>query len=186
MKRTTKEKYIFITQKELKTFRLRQFKLQGRWCPILEQQIRFKDSVVDHKHKRKEEQYGGPEGKGLIRGILHFQANVMEGKIVRLYKRYGLSKFIGLPTLLRNIASYIEQPVSRPYYVHPSAIPKVKKQTLKKVDSNRVFKYWKMIHPRRKLPTLSASGKVTKEWAIYVQEAKEYHEQKTGVKLKSA
>ena len=41
-----------------------------------------------------------------------------------------------------------------------------------------------MIHPRRKLPTLPTSGRVTKEWAIYAQEAKDYHEHKTGVKLK--
>jgi len=183
MKRSKKQKYIFIPQKELRAFRLQQFKRQNRRCPILKQRIRFKDSVVDHKHKRKDESYGS-DGKGLIRGILHFQANVMEGKIARLYKRYGLSKFITLPALLRNIADYIEQPVQEPYYVHPSAIPKVKKQALKKVDSNRVFKYWKIMYPRRKVPALPTSGKMTKEWEGYVKKAKEIHEQKTGVKLK--
>ena len=178
-----KEIYTFIRQKELKAFRLRHFKIQGRRCPILQQQIKFKDSVVDHKHKRKDEPYG-PEGKGLIRGVLHFQANVMEGKIARLYKRYGLGKFIELPRLLRNIADYIEIPPGPPYYVHPSAIPKVKKQTLKKNDVKRVLKYWKSIYPRRKLPELPKSGKLTKEWAGYAEAAKKIHELRTGVKLK--
>lgn len=185
MKRSKSKKYILIPQKELRSFRLRYFKIQGRRCPILRQQIKFKDSVVDHKHKRKDEHYG-PNGKGLIRGVLHFQANVMEGKIARLYKRYGLDKFITLPALLRNIADYIECELGPPYYVHPSAIPKVKRKTLKKVDSNRVFKYWKSLYPRRKLPELPKSGKMTKEWERYVIAAKKIHihELRTGVKLK--
>jgi len=174
----------FITQKELQAFRLRQLDRQDRLCPILKQQIRFKDSVVDHKHKRKDEPIGGPYGKGLIRGVLHFQANVMEGKIERLYKRYGLAKFIKLPSLLRNIADYIEQPPLHGNYVHPSAIPKVKKRKLSKVDAKRVFKYWSFIHPKRKRPVIPKSGQLTKAWRQYVEEAKEKHQQITGVQLR--
>ena len=172
IKYTDKKKYIFILQKELKTFRQKHYKLQNGCCPILQQQIKFEDSVVDHKHKRKDEPYG-VDGKGLIRGVLHFQANVMEGKIARLYKRYGLNKFIPLPDLLRNIAAYTEAPVKEPYFVHPSAIPKIKKRKLGKRDTKRVFKYWEIMYPRRKLPEIPASGMITKAWESYIVKSKE-------------
>lgn len=175
--------YKLIREKDLPEFRRKQWVKQGRICPILKQEITFQDSVVDHKHKRTDEQYG-PEGKGLIRGVLHFQANVMEGKITRLYKRYGLNKFISLPSLLRNIADYLETPPIQEKYVHPSAIPKAKLPKLKKVDAARVYKYWEEIYPKRKKPALPKSGKMTAEWEEYVQKAKEAHEQKTGLKLK--
>ena len=176
MKRTIKytdeKKYIFIFQKELKTFRRKHYELQNRCCPILQQPIKFEDSVVDHKHKRKDEPYGA-DGKGLIRGVLHFQANIIEGKIANSYKRYGLNKFISLPDLLRNIADYIEAPIKEPYFVHPSAIPKIKKRKLGKRDTNRVFKYWGIMYPRRKLPIVPANGMVTKEWEQYIVKSKE-------------
>jgi len=173
IKHTDKKKYIFILQKELKTFRKKHYKLQNGCCPILQQQIKFEDSVVDHKHKRKDEPYNAEDGKGLIRGVLHFQANVIEGKIANSYKRYGLDKFISLPDLLRNIATYIEAPIKEPYFVHPSAIPKIKKHKLGKRDTKRIFKYWKTMYPRRKLPTVPTSGIVTKEWETYIIKSKE-------------
>jgi|SRR6056297_642919 len=178
------KRYKFIRYKNLVDFRKKQWENQGRTCPILKQEIPFENSVVDHKHKRKDEPYGGPEKKGLIRGVLHFQANVMEGKIARLYKRYGLDKFIDLPTLLRNLADYLENPPVQSLYVHPSEIPKENRPNLKKVDANRVYKYWHKMYPKRKRPELPKSGKMTKEWIEYVQKAKEIHEQETGVKLK--
>jgi len=147
-----------ITYAELKELRLEQWKEQWHSCPVLNQKILFKDAVFDHKHKTKAEKIG-EDGKGLLRGVLHFQANVMEGKIVKLYKRYGLHKFIPLPELLRNIADYIEEPPMKPEYIHP-AERQFKK--LGKRDYNKICKHYFQMYPKRKkLPEYPKSGKMS-------------------------
>lgn len=150
-----------ITHFQLANLRFQQWLKQKKICPILQQKIEYKDAVFDHRHKTKAEVLG-EDGKGLLRGVLHFQANVMEGKIARLYKRYGLYKFISLPTLLRNIADYIENPPMKLEYIHPDERPKPPK--IGKRDFNKIIKYYFRIYPRRKkLPVYPKSGRMTKE-----------------------
>jgi len=166
-------KLIQINWEELRTLRHKQWREQKSICPILKQIIRFEDSVFDHKHiTRREIEEGkvGEDGKGLLRGVLHDQANVMEGKIARLYKRYSLNKFIALPVLLRNIADYLENPPMPQKYIHPSEKPKAKK--LGKRDYNRIKKYYFEMYPkRRKIPEYPKSGKMTKEWEDMIEKA---------------
>jgi len=166
-------KFIQINWEELRGLRYQQWIKQKRICPILKRIIPFEDSVFDHKHiTRKEIEDGkiGEDGKGLLRGVLHDQANVMEGKIARLYKRYGLNKFIALPELLRNIASYLENPPMPQKYIHPNEKLKVKR--LGKRDYNRVKKYYFEMYPkRRKIPEYPKSGKMTKEWKVMIEKA---------------
>lgn len=176
-------KFVQIKGEELRELRHKQWTEQKGICPILKQAIRFEDSVFDHKHiTRKEIEDGkiGEEGKGLLRGVLHDQANVMEGKIARLYKRYGLNKFIDLPGLLRNIASYLENPPMPQKYIHPSEKPRAKK--LSKRDYNRIKKYYFEMYPkRRKMPEYPKSGKTTREWETMIEKANELgspHEKK--------
>ncbi len=139
-----------ITYKELKELRYEQYCKQNGTCPILRQEIEYKDAVFDHKHKIKSEKIG-EDGKGLLRGVIHNQANVIEGKIAKLYKRYGLHKFISLPSLLVNIAGYISDPPMKPEYIHPNERLKAKK--IGKRDFNRIIKYYfEMYTNRRKLP----------------------------------
>ena len=109
-----------INQKEFKILRHRQWLIQWCICPILKQKINAQNAVFDHKHKTKAEKIG-EDGKGLLRGVLHFQANSWEGKVTNAFKRYGLHKFeISLPEALRNLADYIESPPMKPEYIHPN------------------------------------------------------------------
>jgi len=151
-----------ITYEEFRILRFQQYMKQKQICPILKQKVQIEDVVFDHKHKIQTDTLG-EDGKGLLRGVIHFQANVMEGKIVKLYTRYGLHKFIALPELLRNIADYIENPPMEPLYIHPNERPKPKK--LGKRDFNKICKYYFELYPnRRKLPTYPKSGKISKEF----------------------
>jgi len=164
-----------ITYKELKELRYEQWKQQWCLCPILKQKIDYKNAAFDHKHKTKTEKIG-KDGKGLLRGVVHFQANIMEGKIVRIYKRYGLNKFIPLPELLRNIADYIENPPMQPEYIHPNE-REFKK--LSKRDFNKICKYYFQMYPkRRKLPVYPKSGKMNKEFEIMLKKANQLHREK--------
>ena len=150
-----------ITQAELKEFRYKQWLKQNKICPILKQEIEYSDAVADHKHKTKAEVLG-EDGKGLLRGVIHRNVNVVEGKIARMYRRYGIHKLnISLPTLLRNLADYLENPPLEQRYIHPNEKPKAKK--IGKRDFNKIIKYYFKIYPnRKKLPEYPKSGKITK------------------------
>jgi len=168
----TKMKLIQLTWAELKKLRKVQWLKQNKVCPILQQEIEYNKAVFDHKHKKKNEE-AGIYGKGLLRGVLHNQANVFEGKVARLYIRYGLHKFISLVDLLRNTADYIEHPPMRPEYIHPNERPKPKK--LGKRDYNKICKYYFEMYPkRRKLPEYPKSGKLTKEFKAALEKLNQF------------
>jgi hypothetical protein len=97
------------------------------------------------------------------------QANSFEGKVAKIYKRYGLHKMIPLPELLRNLADYIENPPCPPMYIHPSERMPVKK--LGKRDYNQIIKFYKHKYPnRRYIPNYPKSGKLTKELQLIVHQ----------------
>jgi len=159
--------YRQIKQKDLARFRQFIYDKREGICPILKQVIPFTDTVVDHKHGRKG-QSTGYEGKGLIRGVLQTQANAIEGKIYNSYLRMGLKKYIDLPTLLRNIADYIENPPEGHIYIHPSEIPKTPK--VNKVCYRKMVNAFKKKYPNRKVPSLSKKGTLTAETERYFKE----------------
>jgi hypothetical protein len=173
-------KFKEITHSEFKQLRYDQWIKQKRICPILKREIEYKKAVFDHKHRTKTETIG-EKGKGLLRGVIHFQANIIEGKIVKLYKRYGLHKFIALPELLRNIADYIENPPMKPEYIHPNERSKPKK--LGKRDFNRICKYYFQIYPkRRKLPVYPESGRMNNEFKLILEKINKLCEEKEYAK----
>lgn len=161
-----------INYNQLVKLRLKQWQKQNKICPILKQKIKYEDSCWDHKHKTKAESLG-EDGKGLLRGVLHFQANSWEGKCTNAFKRYGLHKFnISLPEALRNLADYIENPPMPPEYIHPNERPKAKK--IGKRDFNRIIKYYFQMFPkRRKLPVYPKRGKMTKEFSLLLEKINE-------------
>lgn len=163
-----------ITHKEFKELRHEQWSKQGKFCPILQQRIEYKDAVFDHKHKNKSEKIG-EDGKGCLRGVIHSQVNSFEGKVTNSFKRYGLHKFdISLPEVLRNLAGYIENPPMKPEYIHPNERPKAKK--LGKRDFNRIIKYYFQMFPRkRKLPLYPKSRKMNKEFEKMLETANKLH-----------
>lgn len=179
-------KLIQIKQKDLKHFRKRILKVQKGICPILKLPLVYEDSVVDHLHKRKAE-VPGIDNKGCVRGIIHRFVNAFEGSIYKKYIRSGLAEAITLPELLRNLADYIENPpmfTRKLRYIHPKEEMKEKKKDLGILAYNRVLKYWGVLHPKRNVPLQSKSGKITKKWQEYIDEANAYHENITGKKLK--
>lgn len=141
--------------KDLKALRKKLFDAQGGVCPILNEVMAFEESVVDHQHRTKDEPIG-KGGAGLIRGVIHRQANVIEGKIVNSFRRYGLHKFgISIPAFLRNLADYLEQDNLR--YIHPSEKPK--QLLLKKSSYNALKKA--AGRAERKFPEYPRSRKMT-------------------------
>lgn len=150
-----------ITYAEFIVLRYKQWEKQNKICPILKQEIKYGDACLDHCHKTKAEKLG-ENGKGLLRGVLHFQANSWEGKVTNAFKRYGLHKFdISLPEALRNLANYIENPPMKPEYIHPDerVFEKIGKR-----DFNKICRLYLKIYPKRKvLPKYPKRGKMTKE-----------------------
>lgn len=125
---------------------------QNYTCPVLKIEYYTEDMVVDHAHKANANNLGKKEEAGLIRGVIHRQANTMEGKITNSFIRCGLHKFdITLPEFLRNLADFIERPpMTRFNYVHPTE--KKKDKVLKKNSIKKLVKRFREEYPNRKLP----------------------------------
>ena len=149
-----------ITYAQLKKLRREQWLKQNKICPILGKEIEYKDAVFDHKHKRKADKLG-EDGKGLLRGVLHFQANSWEGKVTNSFQRYGLHKLsISLSDALRRLANYLDNPPMAPEYVHPNerVFEKIGKR-----EFNLLCKRYFEFYPKRtKLPSYPRGGKITK------------------------
>lgn len=153
------KKFKNITYSELKKLRREQFLKQGEICPILKQKIKYEESVFDHKHKKKSELPG--EDGGCLRGVIHNLANIMEGKVTRTYKRYGLHKLIPLPELLINLSEYLISPPMSPEYIHP------KERVFEKIgkrEYNELKKKFFEKYPNRTVfPAYPRKGKLTKK-----------------------
>ena len=142
-----------LKQSELKPLREKLHKEQDNTCPVLKIKCDISEMVIDHQHKRVDDPIG-VNGDGLVRGCIHNQANVIEGKITNTYKRYGLHKFMPLPELLRSLADYLEQ--DNLPYIHPSE--KAKDKKLKKSSYNTLRKAYK---GKARFPPYPKSGKLT-------------------------
>lgn len=140
-----------LKHKEIKEYREKILKEQKGICPLTWTKIPEGKAALDHQHRLKSEELG-KNGAGLIRGVLHLQANALEGKILYWYKRLGLTKMIDLPTFLRNLADYLEK---KPYpIIHPT---EAKLKKLSKVCYNKLDKICK-----EKI-SFPKSGKLTKK-----------------------
>lgn len=171
-------KLIPLTEKELKELRKEQWKRQGKKCAILDIPIDEADCVFDHKHKLKAQECGGKEGLGCLRGVLHRNANSFEGKLERIWKRYGLHKIIALPDLLRRCADYIEHPPMPPKYIHPKERKK-KFGKLSKNDYKKICKYYFCICPKaKKIPVYPQKGYTNEKWDNLIKLANEIHNRK--------
>lgn len=135
-----------LKSNDVKIVRERWHKEQNYICPLLNKYVELSDVTLDHQHKLKSE-LPDESGKGLCRGAIHFQANSFEGKVMNSYKRLGLNKFIDLPSLLRNLANYLENNKihTDEKYIHPSE--KIKSPKLKKSSYNKLKKVCKTKMP---------------------------------------
>lgn len=120
------------------------------FCPILKEKFYSVEMVVDHAHVSNSKNLGREFEAGLIRGVIHRQANTMEGKITNSFIRCGLHKMdITLPEFLRNLADFIEHPpMTNLKYKHPSE--KQKKPILLKRNWKKLAKLYSEKYPNRK------------------------------------
>ncbi len=157
-------------------FRQKWLSKQKNICPILKQKIDLKDSSMDHKHKLKGDELGGKENLGLVRGILHKQANAWEGKVWNSFHRVGLHKIVNISEALRGLADYYENYENNPIppiYIYPGEEPKIKKKELGKRAYNKVVKHYFEVYPRkRKLP--KKNKYLTGAWKTYITDTDVY------------
>ncbi len=114
-------------------------------CPVLKMAVPFDKTVLDHKHKRKADPIG-PNGDGLVRGLLDYRVNSMEGIVLKKFKKSGLYGIIDFRDLLYALADYLKQPLCPQIYIYPSEKPKASIMT--KPMYNQIVKYWKKMFPR--------------------------------------
>ena len=150
-----------LKQKDLKALRVKYYHLQKGRCPLLGCTYPIEDATLDHCHSTKKDTIG-VNGKGLVRGVIHRQANSLEGKITNAFRRLGLHKFgIPLPDFLRNLADFLESPpLDHLQLIHPTEKPKTKK--LKKASYNKMQKAYKTLIPKPACPGYPKSGNLTK------------------------
>ena len=114
--------------------------------------------VVDHLHS-KHAKILNLRNAGCVRGVIHKQANSFEGKMTNSMIRMGLHKIdISFPDLLRNMATYLEQPALP--YLHPSEAKKPKKVMKKSIK--KLIKLFTKKYPHRKIPEVIIFKKYTK------------------------
>lgn len=104
-----------ITPDDVRQVRQQKYNEQSGLDPILQKEIEFKDTVLDHDHVSQK-----------CRMVLHRQTNAFEGLVTNAHKRC-LSWLTddSLPDLLRRLASYLEQDFSNNDN-HPGWIKRVK------------------------------------------------------------
>ena len=179
------DKLIQLTQASAKELRLKLHIEQNEICPLLGIYIPPEDTALDHKHKKKSDPCG-PNGDGLVRGVISFRANSLEGKITNAWRRqFGFDESkhpISLPNFLRNLANYLENPPVEQIYVHPTE--KLKRPKLNKNQFNLVKRYWKEMYPKRKYPTFPKSGKLTEELKGYIEEANQFDQKVKSGEIK--
>lgn len=84
----------YLPQSELAEWRK---KNAPKKCPLVE--YKTSNWVVDHNHT-----------SGLVRGVVSSEGNALLGRIENAFKRLSRgAKKASLPTILRNMASYLEQ-----------------------------------------------------------------------------
>lgn len=154
----SKVQLVQVKQKDLKQIREKLHKDQNNICPIMGCTYPVADMVVDHQHKTRKTDINGVHGAGLIRGCIHRQANVLEGKISNAYVRYGIHHHVSLSDYLRNLADYLDQ--ENLPLIHPTE--KEKSPKLMKSSYNKLKKAVADVGEKVKMPDFPKSGKITK------------------------
>lgn len=158
------EGYIPMKNKDIKNLRKKIWMQNDKKCPVLNKEIPFKDTALDHNHKTMTEDF--QPDKGTIRTTLDFRVNSCLGKLENSVKRMGLDKDpdFDLPTFLRNQADYFEagQYVDEDgmMYLHPRELPR--EPDVSKRNYNRLKKLYTESGAKRKFPDYPKSKKLTK------------------------
>lgn len=163
--------YIQVKDSQLPNLRKELLESQNNIDLITGQELKYEDSVVDHKHREYAGQKIGENGAGLIRGVLDRRINAFEGKIFNAYKRYGVDKVadIPLPELLRKVADYLESNTTN--YIYPSEAPK--SLTISIMQYKKLKKAYDIKYPNRnfeKNHPIPYKGKLTDSFVKILEE----------------
>lgn len=167
------DNYLQLKQSDIKPLREKLWLLNNKKCPILDKEIPFEMTQLDHNHKSKSEPFG-PD-KGTVRYSIDRNQNILLGKIENSVKRTGLSKQedFDLPTVLRNLADFLERGQYKDeegnYLIHPNEVPK--EPNLSKSNYNKLKKLYSLDESKkRKFPEYPKSKKLTKELkALFIE-----------------
>jgi len=155
------EKFIEMKQSEIKPLKEKLWIKNKKKCPVLNKEIPLEKMVLDHAHKRIDEEYS--KTKGTIREALDFRVNAVLGKLENSLKRTGLSydENFNIGDFLRRAADYFDH---GPYkdengflYIHPREVKKEPKVSKKNYNKLR-----KVYNKKTKFPEYPSSGKLTK------------------------
>ena len=137
---------------EVKQTREEILERQDGLCAILKLPLDKADAALDHQH-----QESAYFKKGEVRGVLHKQANSLEGQMLSKFKRSGLANVITFSDYLRNLADYLE--TNNNYcLLHPLARPR---EYLMKSSFNSLARLCTVAGI--KCPTYPKSRKLTKK-----------------------
>lgn len=110
------KRLVQLTSSDIPMIREMLLDQQEGLCPVCYEPV--KRPSLDHQHTKR------IKGSGLVRGVLCANCNVFVGKVENNCKRYGIP-LEALPSVLRNIAKYLEAPHTN--YIHPTEKGKVKR-----------------------------------------------------------
>lgn len=92
--------------------------------------------VLDHEHCPAKE-IPGKTGKGCCRGVIHKNANVIEGKINNVFKRWGGQKETDIISFLENLLEYYKNNRSSEQIIHPTEAKKLKPNNKQKPNNKK-------------------------------------------------
>lgn len=153
--------FVEMKQKDIKPLKEKLWLINNKQCPVLGKEIPLEKMVLDHIHKRMDEDYS--ENKGAIREALDFRVNAVLGKLENSLKRTGLlnEPDFDIVEFLHKSADYFERGAYREYrdneysyYIHPDEVPKAK--LIKKSCYNKLAKVY---DGKAKLPEYNSKGK---------------------------
>jgi hypothetical protein len=117
-----------FTQEDIREVRHSSYEKQSGFDPILGRKIELKDAVLDHDHISQK-----------CRAAIHRQTNSFEGLVFNAYRRcIAWLSDESLPTVLRNLATYLEQDYSENDN-HPGWIKRVKTDFEKLKESQKDY-----------------------------------------------
>lgn len=144
----------YISSKDAQKYRKEFWLLQNKKCAILNEEILFSESTLDHTHGRITDPVGVND-KGLVRAVLHRECNVLEGKIWNQWNRSSIKKKYKLQDVLQGLINYynmIEQgnlPIEQKY-IYPSEKPEEPKELFTAAQYKKIKNYYFKVFPRRK------------------------------------
>jgi hypothetical protein len=165
-------KYKELKQADLRPLREKIWLSNDKKCPVLDKEVPFEKTVVDHAHKRKDEAYA-PD-KGVVREVLDFRVNSCLGRLENALKRTGLIYEEGFNTgdFLRKAADYFDNGayIDEEGYmlVHPKEVKK--EPPLSKRQYNKLKKLYESSDRKAKFPEFPKSKKLTKKLALLFEE----------------